>query len=817
MPSEFLKMKSQLPMLGIGIGLRNEICCDILHNEREIDFLEFVPENYSRNIVSTNWLSEYAERFCLVPHSVSLSIGSIDPIDTSILAMEREFARLFDVPWWSDHLCFSGVGGESGHDLFPLIWTEESVKHVSERAKRVQDYVEKPFALENIPYYTRAPKGDFDEAEFITRIIEEADCGMLLDLNNLLVNSLNHNFDPLAFLDRIPLERVVQIHMAGHTKFGKRIVDTHGAALSEKVYELFEYALQKHPQVNSVMIERDQMFPSFQELLGELRKLREIWNRYQTPIEKKDSVIAPPEKVEVVSPPKLVSEMASLDSVVQHNSLEEPSKESTDSEAIESGNVTFSVGDEPRKLSEYQKNWFAHWKNSKGCAPDKVDNKDFRPNFARSFVSSKNMDMRAFSIYAWLRDSNLDALMQAIFPATHRLIRSKWSEILERYFYDFNPPFYALTDCGDHFPEFLSKHYLQFMKTHPQLKELAEFELTTWKVGRTHEVTDLSDEVYLGNADQIKNCRPVINPEVVVREFSYPVHLMVQSDIALNADTAGKKNHIAFLPHGFSSTEVTLSDTAASLIEQARPGKLSYSQLIASVLTPEQRQSANEIAAMIELFQRMHESKIFISCERFRDVPVKTGWEIYYESVKDEEPHSTLMRAIAFFKESGIETGQAVDLGSGVGRDTKFLLESRWKVFSVDSSAESLKRLEALDEHKSDALVCCLADFVEADFPRADLVNASLSLPFCEPDRFSDLWRNICNSLKSGGRFSGHFFGRNDDWASNSKMTFHDRKEIERLFSDFLVEWLEEVEGPMPLASGGVKHGHWFEVVARKN
>lgn len=815
MPSEFLKVKSQLPMLGIGIGLRNEICRDILQNEREIDFLEFVPENYSRNIVSTNWLSDYAERFCLVPHSVSLSIGSVDPLDSSILMMEREFARLFDVPWWSDHLCFSGVGGESGHDLFPLIWTEEAVKHVSERAKRVQDYVEKPFALENIPYYTRAPKGDFDEAEFITRVLEEADCGMLLDLNNLLVNSLNHNFDPFAFLDRIPLERVVQIHMAGHTKFGKRIVDTHGAALSEKVYELFDYTLKKHPQVNSVMIERDQMFPSFNELLCELRKLREIWNKHQSPIVKKDGTVSSEDRVPGVLPPKLVSEMANLDSVTHNISLEEPSREATASED-EAGNTSLGAAEEPHQLSEYQMNWFTHWKNSKGYTPDKVDNKNFRPKFARSFVGSKNMDLRAFSIYAWLRDSNLDALMQAIFPATFRLIQSKWAEILERYFYDFNPPFYSLTDCGDHFPEFLSKHYLQFTKTHPHLKELADFELTTWKVGRTHEITDLSDEVYLGNADQIKNCRPVINPEVVVREFTYPVHLMAQSNFALNAETAGKKIHIAFLPHRFSSTEVTLSDTAASLIEQTRPGKLSYSQLIASVLTPEKRQSPNEIAAMIELFQRMHESKIFISCERFRDIPVKTGWEIYYESVKDEEPHSTLMRAIGFFKESGVNAGQAIDLGSGAGRDTKFLLHAGWKVFSVDSSGESLKRLEALDESTSGSLTCCLADFVEVQLPQADLVNASLSLPFCEPDRFSDLWNNICTSLKSGGRFSGHFFGRNDDWASNSKMTFHDRKELESMFSDFVVEWLEEVEGPMPLASGGIKHGHWFEVVSRK-
>jgi len=144
------------------------------------------------------------------------------------------------------------------------------------------------------------------------------------------------------------------------------------------------------------------------------------------------------------------------------------------------------------------------------------------------------------------------------------------------------------------------------------------------------------------------------------------------------------------------------------------------------------------------------------------------------------------------------------------------LLNSTWKVLAIDSSAESLKRLESFDDYKSGTLSTCLADMVEARLPPADLVNASLSLPFCEPDNFPKLWRNICASIKAGGRFSGHFFGRNDDWATNSKMSFHNREDLEDLFSDFILEWFEEVEGPMPLAAGGVKHGHWFEVVARK-
>ncbi len=813
MPSEFLRIKPQLPMLGIGIGLRNEICRDILQNAKEIDFLEFVPENYSRNIVSTKWLSGYAEHFPVVPHSVSLSIGSVDPIDFEVLRMEREFARLFDAPWWSDHLCFSGVDGESGHDLFPLIWTEETVKHVARRARRVQEYVEKPFALENIPYYTRAPKGDFDEAEFISRVLEEADCGLLLDLNNLHVNSLNHNFDPFEFLDRIPLERVVQIHMAGHTRFGKRIVDTHGEALAGTVYELFDHTLKRYPHVNSVMIERDQMFPSFDELLNELRKLREIWNKYQTPIQRKETAPVEIESSKAQSaPPKLVAELANLKAALEQTKADQSAEPAVSMEDPEiSGDTT------AKDLSEYQSTWFAHWKNTKGKAPDKVDEKNFRPRFAKSFAGSKNMDLRAFGIYAWLRESNLSSIMQSIYPATYRLLQDKWTDILERYFYDFNPSFYTLTDCGNGFPDFLSKHYLQFLKTHPFLKELADFELTKWKVARRHEVTALSDEVYLGSADQIKNCRPILNPEAVLREFTFPVHILAERQIALDAETAKQKYYLAFLPHGYSSAEVTLSETAIRLIENAKAGNLSYSQLIAGVLTPEQRQSPGEIAALIELFQRLHEVKIFISCERFRDVPVKAGWEIYYESVKEEAPHSTVTRAIELFETENTKYGQAVDLGCGSGRDTKYLLNSGWKVLAVDSSAESMKQLETVaEEFTNGALTTCLADMTAATLPSADLVNASLSLPFCEPDQFPKLWSNICESLKDGGRFCGHFFGHQDDWATNSKMTFHKREELEDLFSDFVLEYFEEMEGPMPMASGGIKHGHWFEVVARR-
>jgi uncharacterized protein (UPF0276 family) len=281
MASEFGRIKEKLPVLGIGLGLRRELALDTFENPDRIDWLEFVPENYMglggrcREV-----LEQAAERFPLISHGVNLSIGSTDDLNADYLKSIKALLETVNSAWWSDHLCFTSVEGVYTHDLLPLPFSREAVNHIVERVKRVQDYVARPFLLENISFYMYMPGCELSEAQFMAEILEKADCGLLLDVNNVYVNSVNLGFDPIEYLNQLPLERTVQIHVAGHKSGGEMLIDTHGAAVIEPVYELLEYVLGR-TKLNAVMIERDQNFPEFAELIGELDVIRGIAQRVQ--------------------------------------------------------------------------------------------------------------------------------------------------------------------------------------------------------------------------------------------------------------------------------------------------------------------------------------------------------------------------------------------------------------------------------------------------------------------------------------------------------------------------------------------------------
>ncbi len=451
--------------MGIGIGLRGEICDQIVAKRSSIDFLEFTPENYRDNNATINWLSQFADRFSLVSHCVSLSIGSIDPLDRAFLETNRFFIKQFGLHWWSDHLCFTGVDGKTGNDLFPLPWTEETVKHLVNKIKQAQELVESPLLLENIPFYSRMPRGNFGEAEFIARTLEEADCGMLLDLNNLYVNSINHGFDPKAFLDLIPLERVVQIHLAGPGTYGKRTIDTHGSPVPEPVFELLDYVLSKRTKVKAVMIERDQHFGSFEDLLSELNHARAVWNKYQnletTAVANTASInvvnYAAPESVEQVlepidgssnAPPPAVNELALLPDVQSEVMQEAISFDR--SQHVSAVDDAIKLVD----LAQYQRRWFELWSEIKGTDPWSVDGHDYKPKFAHQPSATDGFDLKALSLYAWLRDSNRSCLMRNIFSACSELLEKDWEKILAQYFYEF-PDYQDNRQIGDRFPRIL--------------------------------------------------------------------------------------------------------------------------------------------------------------------------------------------------------------------------------------------------------------------------------------------------------------------------------------------------------------------------
>lgn len=284
MSDDFLRIKNTLPVLGVGAGLRRELAADTFSHSADIDWLEIVAENYmDLGGLPRERLNRALDSFSLVTHGVNLSIGSTDDLRNDYLIGTKKLLDKIEAPWWSDHLCFTSVANRYLHDLLPLPFSREAAKHVAARAKAAQSFVGRPLLLENISYYMSMPGSQMTEAQFLSEVLETADCGLLLDVNNIYVNSINHNFDPYKFIDSIPLERTVQIHVAGHSRGEEMIIDTHGAAVIEPVFELLEYVLSR-VEVNAVMLERDQNYPEFSELLAELKQIRQIASRCQPPL-----------------------------------------------------------------------------------------------------------------------------------------------------------------------------------------------------------------------------------------------------------------------------------------------------------------------------------------------------------------------------------------------------------------------------------------------------------------------------------------------------------------------------------------------------
>lgn len=266
---------NKLPYYGVGIGLRRELFNDILKNKNKINFLEIAPENYiNRGGVILERLIKAKNAFPIIPHGLNLSIGGVEPFDKNLIASIKDLFSIITPPWYSDHLCFNYVDGTYIHDLIPLPFTKSVARHVADRIKRVQDIFQIPFLIENPSYYM-VIDNELSEEEFLTQVLEKADCGILLDINNVYVNAKNHHYDPIKFLDNIPIERTVQVHIAGHFNTGKIIIDTHGAAIINDVYDLFG-ELMKRCSPKAILLERDFNFPTFKEIMNEVSIIRKI-------------------------------------------------------------------------------------------------------------------------------------------------------------------------------------------------------------------------------------------------------------------------------------------------------------------------------------------------------------------------------------------------------------------------------------------------------------------------------------------------------------------------------------------------------------
>ncbi len=279
--SQSLTSQPKLANLGFGLGLRTEHYQEILNNKPAIDWLELLSENYMvAGGKPLHFLDKICENYPVVMHGVSLSIGSTSTIDKDYLRDLRHLADRVQPAWISDHLCWTGVHGQNMHDLLPLPYTEETAKHVAERIGIVQDYLGRKILLENVSSYASYVDSTMTEWEFISLICEQADCLLLLDVNNIYVSSYNHQFDAKAFIDGVPQNRVQQIHLAGHHNYGDYIIDTHDTPVIDPVWDLYEYAISRLGQV-STMIERDANIPPLAELVQELDIARKIAEKVQ--------------------------------------------------------------------------------------------------------------------------------------------------------------------------------------------------------------------------------------------------------------------------------------------------------------------------------------------------------------------------------------------------------------------------------------------------------------------------------------------------------------------------------------------------------
>lgn len=268
------------PIEGIGIGFRYALAEALFASDVPgIRWLEVHPENYvGRGGRFRHRFDRARERWPIVTHGLSLGVGSTDPLDEAYARELSAFLSDVGTPWHSEHLCFCGVDGVMLHDLLPLPFTDEAIEQAATGAMRLRDRIERPLAIENVSYYSQ-PGGttSMDELTFIEQVLETADAGLLLDVNNVWVNSQNHGFDPYAFLDRIPADRVMQIHVAGPSvREDGLIIDTHGEAVRDECYELLAHVLRRIGPV-PVLLERDQNFPPFEELVAEVERLDDIY------------------------------------------------------------------------------------------------------------------------------------------------------------------------------------------------------------------------------------------------------------------------------------------------------------------------------------------------------------------------------------------------------------------------------------------------------------------------------------------------------------------------------------------------------------
>jgi uncharacterized protein (UPF0276 family) len=269
-----------LPALGVGLGFREPFRGDLFLRRGQVDFLEITADHYlDAPPHKERELELLAEHFTLIPHGLNLSLGSAEGLDLEYARKLTGLVERLNPPWWSEHIAFTGAGGRDIGHLSPLPHTREALDTLCRNIAEVRRRLDVPLILENISYTVAMPGAEMSEADFLTEVVERTDCGLLLDVMNLHANSVNHRYDAEFFLERLPLERVVQLHFVGGHWSDGVLVDSHSQPASPEVWALLESVFARAP-VKGVILERDENIPPFRELVSELERARAIGRRH---------------------------------------------------------------------------------------------------------------------------------------------------------------------------------------------------------------------------------------------------------------------------------------------------------------------------------------------------------------------------------------------------------------------------------------------------------------------------------------------------------------------------------------------------------
>ena len=269
---------------GVGIGLRIPHYRHILNKKPVVDWFEIISENYmvdgGRPL---EVLDQILEQYNVVQHGVSMYFGSVTEPDPEHLKRLKNLVKRTKTPWLSDHLCWGSVDGRYTHDLLPMPYTWEAVDLTAQRIRKVQDFLEIPVVVENVSSYAEYHVSEMTEWEFLNEVVGRADCGILLDVNNIYVSSQNHNFDPFTYVNAVPAERIAQIHIAGHSKFEKYILDTHDHPVLEPVWQLYARTIERAGPT-ATLLEWDDNIPTFEEVHAEALKANKFLQAYAKPV-----------------------------------------------------------------------------------------------------------------------------------------------------------------------------------------------------------------------------------------------------------------------------------------------------------------------------------------------------------------------------------------------------------------------------------------------------------------------------------------------------------------------------------------------------